>query len=148
MSQPKTFGELVRRDRELLGLTQEQLATRLSKTKDHPRDPYTKKPKKAARSWIAKLESGRLRRGLRIEVRQWLARHLKGDFELYESLPVVDVNATSIPEDFDVLPLLKHLATSKKDTLAFQELIRLCEAYRRCSEIGVSLLDPLTPVGE
>lgn len=94
------FGELVQRDRERAGLTQEQFADKLNAVpvKDRPLDPYTKKPKTAQRSWVAKVESGALQRDLRVEVREWLARTLNGDVEVYRTLPLVADPRKSEPD--------------------------------------------------
>ena len=124
MNFPKHLGEIVRRDRGLAGLTQDQLVIKLNKVKDFPIDPFTKKPKRAHRSWIAKLESGSLSRELRVEVRQWLASALGGDSVLYKRLAVNLEGKNSIPDDFDVLPLVKRLAQSKKSRLTFDKLSR------------------------
>lgn len=83
------FGELVQRDRERAGLTQGQFAEKLNALADRPLDPYTKKPKTAHGSWIAKVESGALQRDLRVEVREWLAKALKGDADVYRTLRLV-----------------------------------------------------------
>jgi transcriptional regulator with XRE-family HTH domain len=140
----KNLGELVCRDRELAGLTQDQLVAKLNKVKNRPTDPFTKKPKLAHRSWLAKLEAGRLRRGLRLEVRIWLAKALDGNIDLYQKLPIRPSDSNLAVDDFDVLPLVKHLAQSDKQKLPFEELCRLCEAYKRCADVGVSLIAPLT----
>ena len=80
------LGETVQRDREKVGLSQEELAGRLNSIGNPPLDPFTKKPKKAYRSWVAKVESGILQRDLRIEVRDWLARALNADPNIYKVL--------------------------------------------------------------
>lgn len=82
------FGELVQRDRERAGLTQDLFVEKLNKVKTRPADPFTKKPKSAHRSWIAKVESGALQRDLRVEVREWLATTLGGDVDAYRTLPL------------------------------------------------------------
>lgn len=84
------FGELVQRDRERAGLSQEQFAAKLNEVpaQNRPTDPYTKRPKVAMRGWIAKVEAGLLQRDLRVEVREWLARALNGDIAVYRSLPL------------------------------------------------------------
>lgn len=96
------FGELVQRDRERAGLSQEQFAAKLNEVpeRDRPTDPYTKKPKVAMRGWIAKVEAGLLQRDLRIEVREWLARTLKSDVEVYRTLPL---NAAPLKTERDLL---------------------------------------------
>lgn len=81
------LGELVRKDRERAGLTQEQLAEKLNSMHSLPLDPFTKRAKVASRTWIAKVESGILQRDLRLEVREWLANVLGGDLEAYRTLP-------------------------------------------------------------
>ncbi len=79
----------MQRDRERAGLTQDQFAEKLNAASDRPLDPYTKKPKTAHRSWIAKVESAALQRDLRVEVREWLASVLKGDADVYRTLRLV-----------------------------------------------------------
>ena len=78
MSGTKSLGQIVRDDRERLGLTQEQLSKKLSETDNRPLDPFTKKPKTAHRTWVAKLESGDLKHSPSLEVRQWLCNALGG----------------------------------------------------------------------
>ena len=80
------LGEHVQRDRERAGLSQEELAERLNSIGNPPLDPYTKGPKKAYRSWVAKVESGTLQRDLRLEIRDWLARALNADPDVYRVL--------------------------------------------------------------
>ncbi len=108
------FGELVQRDRERAGLSQEQFAAKLNEVpeRDRPTDPYTKKPKAAMRGWIAKVEAGLLQRDLRLEVREWLARALKGDVEIYRTLPL---NAAPQKTERD---LLKEQEEFLRDALA------------------------------
>lgn len=82
----KHLGELVQKDRVSLGWTQEQLTSSLQSAQNKPVNPYTKKPQKFTRSWIAKLETGSLGRELTLELRHFLANVLGGDKGIYESL--------------------------------------------------------------
>lgn len=148
MVNAKNLCELVRHDRELAGLTQEQLATKLNETECRPMDTHTKKPKIASRTWLAKLEAGLLKRELSLNVRKWLAEKLNGNVSLYQTLPSNLNPGLSKKEAFifgnlDVLPLVKFLAKSDLDKITFDVLLDFLEAYRRCSEIGISLIDPL-----
>jgi len=145
MAQIENLCELIKHDRELAGLTQAQLAEKLNEVEGRPIDPYTKKPKLALRTWLAKLEAGLLKRELSLNVRQWLAKTLNGNISLYQSLP----NNPNKPQkeafvfgNLDVLPLVKHLAKSSWDKITFDDLYRLCEIYKRCLEIGISPFDP------
>lgn len=140
------LGKLVERDRELAGLTQDQLAKMLNETEHRPIDVFTKKTKIANRTWIAKLEAGLLRRELSLGVRQWLAKTLNGNIPLYQNLPN---NLNKKPKrkvftagNLDILPLVKHLEKSGMDKITFDELCRFCEVYERCLKIGISPFDP------
>lgn len=148
MDKVKNLCELVRHDRELAGLTQEQLATKLNEAEYRPIDAHTKKPKIASRTWLAKLEAGLLKRELSLDVRQWLAEKLNGNVSLYQILPSNLNPGLSKKEAFifgnlDFLPLVKFLAKSNLDKITFDDLYNFCEAHSRCSEIGISLVDPL-----
>ena len=94
------LGEHVQRDREKIGLSQEELAERLNSMGDPPIDPYTKKRKKAYRSWIAKVESGTLQRDLRIDVREWLANALNAEPNIYR---ILRLRADEVKQDGDLL---------------------------------------------
>jgi len=150
MSKIEHLGQLVCQDREKLKLTQDDLVVRLNRMDNRPGDPLTKNLKVAYRSWIAKLEGGSLRRGLRSDVRHWLAKALDGDVSLYEELPLRREAVIPLESDYDILPLIKHIArsTKKGSKLTLGEFQHLCEAHKLCSGVGVSLLNPLSSFGK
>jgi len=97
------LGELVQKDRERAGLTQEQLASKLNSMSNLPLDPFTKNAKVARRTWIAKVESGLLQRDLRLEVREWIANALGGDLESYRTLPHSKNSDKVVPDSYEDL---------------------------------------------
>lgn len=150
MNTVKNLGELVRRDRERRGLTQAALALQLSKLgrSAHYRKANLSRQSSALRAWLAKLETGKLRRDIGESARKLLAVALATDPVVYQSLPVKPEYENSVSTDFDVLPLVKHLAQADRTKFTFGEFCNLCEASQRCSEIGVSLIDPLATTSD
>lgn len=141
---PETLGELILVDRTKAGLTQGEVVSKLNKEPKRPKDPYTRRPKNFHQSWLQKLEYGQLRRELSVDIRKSLAEALGGNASLYSTLPIKSKGQVQLPVvDYDVLPLLRHIAKQDLQGLPFGELCKLCEAYHLCSEVGVSLIDPL-----
>lgn len=134
MVKARNLCELVKGDREKAGLTQDQLATKLNETECRPIDAHTKKAKIASRTWLAKLETGLLKRELSSNVRQWLAETLNGNVSLYQTLPS-NLNTNKPKEkyvalgDSNVLPLIKFLAKSNLKKITFDKFCRFCEIY-------------------
>jgi len=145
MNTVKNLGELVRRDRAQRGMTQAKLALKLAdlRREHHYRKVRMSRQPSAIRAWLAKLESGKLRRDIGQSARELLAVILASDPVAYQSLPVKPEYENSVSIDFDILPLVKHLAQADRAKFTFGEFCNLCEAYQRCSEIGVSLIDPV-----
>mgnify|MGYP003386654048 CR=1 FL=1 len=89
------LGDRVQQDRDRCGLTQDELAKALAKLLQQKRfralkgRPISDDPD-AIRAWIAKLETGRLRREVGEEVKQLLAVALKpyAEAEVYRTLPL------------------------------------------------------------
>ena len=138
MNLPKTLGELVRQDREKAGFTQGILTKRLRTAGFRVGINST-----TVRTWVAKLETGQLKREFGSETRDFLARALHGDKSLYQALPI-KINQKQSPVDgkLDVLPLIRKLAKTSRRSFTFDELLKICESYQSCERIGVSLFNP------
>jgi transcriptional regulator with XRE-family HTH domain len=141
----KYLGELVKQDRVRHGWSQGELASELNNVQNKPLDPYTKKPKKFHRSWVAKLEKGFINRGIPLEVRRLLADVLSGDRDLYEGSPLQEEpfeDATS-PDEFkkqNILPLVKKVAQMEGlNCLNLEQFTALCEAHFSLQKVGVEL---------
>lgn len=146
MTKAENLCKLVKHDRELAGLNQDQLAKKLNEVEGRPIDPFTKKPKIASRTWVSKLEAGLLRRDLSLDVRQWLAKTLMGNISLYQTLPSSlgkPKKENLIFGNLDVLPLVKYLAKSNLEKITLDDLCHFCEIYKRCLEIDISPFNPL-----
>ena len=97
---------LVKRDRYLCKLTQEEMAAKLNKLK-RPVDVRTKRKIKASRAWISRIEKGLLKEDLSLDVRQWLAEVLNGDIVLYKTLPFIDLASDDL--SFEELDYFREL---------------------------------------